>query len=70
MSIMRYFLKYLPGLPSRASLVAQLPLWKIGLQPLPFGVCQLVPSNYPLHVAHLIGYIRRYLTEFILAMLD
>ena len=62
--------QYLPGFPPRASLIAHLPLWEPGLQTLPFGVCQFVPSNYPLHVAHLTGYIRRYLLVFLLVLSD
>ena len=60
--------QHLPGSPPRASFVAQLPLRKIGLQSLPLSVCQFVTSNYPLYIAHLIGNIRRYLTEILLVL--
>ena len=61
--------QHFPGFPPRTSLVAHLPLWKIGLQTLPFGVCQFVPSNYPLHLAHLMAYIRRLVPVFLLVFL-
>lgn len=61
--------QHLPGFTLRTSLVAHLSLWKIGLQPLPFGVCQFVPSNNSLHVAHLMGYIRHRPPVFLLVFL-
>ena len=63
-------IQHLPGFPPRTTLGAHLSLWKIGLQPLPFGVCQFVPSNYPLHLAHLMSDIRHRLPVFLLVFLQ
>ena len=60
--------QHLPGFPPRTSLVSNLPLWKTLLQPLPFGVCQFVPSTYSLHVDHLMSYIRRLRPVFLLVL--
>ena len=61
--------QHLPGFTPRTTLVAHLSLWQIGLQPFPFGVCQFVPSNNSLHVAHLMGYIRHRPPVFLLVFL-